>query len=137
MIEEIKKIKSGNRELRQFSIIISAILLTVSGFLFWREKDAFELFLLISSFLVVIGLITPVLLKPFYITWMTFGVVLGFLMTRVILTFIFYGIIFPLSLIARLCGKKFLNLKFDNTKVSYWNCRKTKRALKEEYKRQF
>ena len=136
MIGEIKKIKSGERELRQFGIMICVILLAVSGFLFWKGEDVFEL-LIISFFIFVLGLITPTLLKPFYITWMTFGVVLGFIMTRVILIFIFFGMITPLGLIARICGEKFLSLEYDNKKVSYWNCRKNMKAEKEEYKRQF
>ena len=138
MVEEIRNIKSGKRELRQFGIMIVIILLAVSGFLFWKGKDVFELFLLVSVFLMVLGLITPVFLKPFYITWMIIGVFLGFFMTRVILIFIFYGIITPLALMAKLFGKQFLSLKYDNTKVSYWNCRKTKQtAKKEEYIKQF
>ena len=44
-------------------------------------------------------------------------------MTRLILTVIFYLILTPTGFILRLFGKKFLQLKINREKVSYWNMR--------------
>ena len=45
MLEEIKNIKSEKSDLRNFGIIVGIILLIISGFLFWKEKESFQIFL--------------------------------------------------------------------------------------------
>ncbi len=64
------------------------------------------------------------ILKPIYLVWMTFAVILGWIMTRVILTAIFYLIVTPISLIAKLFRHKFLDLTFRTENDTYWNYRK-------------
>ena len=48
MLEEIKNIKSEKSDLRNFGIIVGIILLIISGFLFWKEKESFQIFLAIG-----------------------------------------------------------------------------------------
>ena len=51
MLEEIKNIKSEKRDLRKFGITIGIILLIITGFLFWKEKESFQIFLAIGIIL--------------------------------------------------------------------------------------
>ncbi|MDP3832044.1 MAG: SxtJ family membrane protein, partial [Ignavibacteriaceae bacterium] len=87
--------------------------------------------------LIVSGLIFPILLKPLNFIWMSFAVVLGFFMTRIILGILFYIIITPIGLIAKLFGKDFIDKRISKEKVSYWNYREQKEFSKEIYERQF
>jgi hypothetical protein len=48
---------------------------------------------------------------------------MGFVMTRVILSILFYLIITPINFIAKIFRKDFLNLKIEKKKKSYWNLR--------------
>ena len=67
---------------------------------------------------------------------MTFAVILGWVMTRVILGVVFYLIITPIGLITRLIGEDFLDLnkkKLD----SYWNYRDSSNELNQDYRKQF
>ena len=48
---------------------------------------------------------------------------LGWIMTRVILIIIFYLIVTPIGLIARLFGKQFLDLSLNENVNSFWNKR--------------
>ena len=121
MLEEIKNIKSEKSDLRKFGITIGTIFLIVAGFFFWKEKESFQLFLTIGITLFAVGIVIPVILKPVYWVWMVFATVLGWFMTRVILSLLFYVILTPIGLIARLFGNQFLNLKLDGTNKSYWN----------------
>ena len=139
MIEEIKNIKSEKNNLRKFGIIVGTVLLIIAGLLFWKEKELFQLFLVIviGIVLFVAGIATPFTLKPIYWVWMTFATILGWLMTRVILSLLFYVILTPIGLIARLFGKQFLGLKMDHSKQSYWNMRTVEASNTQNYEKQF
>ena len=121
MIEEIKNIKSEKSDLRKFGIIVGIVLLIIAGFFFLKEKESFQLFLTIGIILFVTGIVIPFTLKPIYWVWMVFSTILGWFMTRVILSLLFYVVFTPIGLIARLFGKQFLGLKMDRSKQSYWN----------------
>jgi hypothetical protein len=68
---------------------------------------------------------------------MTLAILIGWFMTRIILSILFYLVLTPTRLLARLFGKQFLDLKMDNSKKSYWNYRESKELKKSEYERQF
>ena len=137
MFGEIRHIKTGKEDLRSFGVIIGIILLLVAGFLFYREKESFQTFLYIAGAFIGFGLIIPIILKPIYIVWMTFAVVLGWFMTRVILSLLFYVIITPIGLVMRTFGKDFLDIKKQAVKGSYWNQRDSNFEKNQNYEKQF
>lgn len=137
LLEEIKNIKSGKSELRKFGITIGIVLGLLGGLLLWRGKDNYTYFLLLSTVFIFLGLVLPIVLKPIQKAWMTFAVILGWFMTRFILSILFYVVFTSIGLILRLFGKQFLDLKMDNSKKSYWNYRKTREFKKSDYERQF
>tara|TARA_B100001175_G_C19213214_1_gene496902 strand:+ start:135 stop:548 length:414 start_codon:yes stop_codon:yes gene_type:complete len=137
MLEEIKHIKTGKKNLRNFGVIIGIILLIVAGFLFYREKESFQTFLYIAGVFIGLALILPSMLKPIYIVWMTFAVILGWFMTRVILSLLFYVIITPIGLVLRIFGKDFLELKKQAVQGSYWNQRDSNLEKNQNYEKQF
>lgn len=137
MIEELKNIKSEKSDLRKFGITVGVILLIIAGFLFWKEKVSFQLVLAVGIILFAFGITIPVLLKPVYLVWMIFATILGWLMTRVILSLLFYVIFTPIGLISRLFRKQFLELRWDRSQDTYWNYRATKHVKKEGYEKQF
>ena len=137
MIEEIKNIKSEKSDFRKFGITVGIILIIVVGFLFWKEKESFQILLTAGVVLLILGLTIPVILKPIYWVWMVFATILGWLMTRVILTLLFYVILSPIGLIARLLGKQFLDLKLNHLQQSYWSMRTVEPSNTQNYEKQF
>ena len=137
MLEEIKNIKSKKSDLRNFGITIGMILLIISGFLFWKEKESFQIFLAIGITLFLTAIAIPFVLKPVYWIWMIFAVILGWFMTRVILSLLFYVVFTPIGLTLRFFGKQFLELQWDKSKESYWNFRTNEHLKKENYEKQF
>jgi len=137
MLEEIKNIKSEKKDLRKFGITIGIILLIITGFLFWKEKESFQILLTFGVAFCILGITIPFILKPIYWVWMVFATILGWIMTRVILSFLFYIIITPIGLIPRFFGKQFLELRWDKSKESYWNYRTNKHLKKATYENQF
>ena len=136
MIEELNSIKSRRIDLKNFGFTIGFILLIIGVFLFVKEKDLFIYFFSIGSILIILGGIAPVILKPFYKIWMIFAVIIGWIMTRVILSVLFFSIITTIGIFTRLIGKDFLNLKSKNNE-SYWNIRNKEYELNQDYEKQF
>jgi hypothetical protein len=137
MFDEIKHIKTGKRDLRSFGVTIGTILLLIAGFLFYKEKESFQIFLYIAGAFIGFGLIIPIILKPIYIVWMAFAVILGWFMTRVILSLLFYVIITPIGVVLRIFGKDFLDLKKQAVQGSYWNKRDSNVEQNQNYEKQF
>ncbi len=135
-MEELNSIKSTGKDLRSFGFIIGFILLAIGGVLFYKEKELFVNFISVGSIFVGLGLIFPKALKPIYKIWMIFAVVISWIMTRIILSVLFYSIITTIGIFARLLRKDFLNLKTMNCD-SYWNDRISEYELNQDYEKQF
>ena len=138
MIDEIKAINTSKRELRKFGVVVGLIFIGIAGFLFLREQPSSQLILTIGSALLLLGLAIPIILKPVFWLWMCISLALGWLMTRVILSILFYIVFTAISLISRLFSKRFLDLAPDHSKNSYWNCRSSNSSLdRDSYEKQF
>ena len=137
MLEEIKLIKTENKDLRSFGITLGIIFLIIAGFLIYKENESFRLFIVISIAFIIFGFLIPTSLKPIYISWMSFAIILGWFMTRFILSILFYLIVTPIGLITRVLGKDFLELKKDASNGSYWNQRESSFEKNQSYEKQF
>ena len=137
MLEEIKLIKTENKDLRSFGITFGIIFLIIAGFLLYKENESFRLFIVISSAFIIFGFLIPIILKPIYISWMSFAIILGWFMTRFILSMLFYLIVTPIGLITRALGKDFLELKKEASNGSYWNQREISFEKNQSYEKQF
>ena len=136
MFEEINSIKSSRKDLKNFGFIIGFILFVIGLFLFVKEKNLFVYFFSVGSILIITGGIAPIMLKPFHKVWMIFAVIIGWIMTRVILSVLFFLIITFIGIFTRLLGKDFLNLKKESHR-SYWNSRNREHELNQDYEKQF
>ena len=137
MFDEIKHIKTDKKDLKSFGVTIGIILLLIAGFLFYKDKESFQIFLYIAGTFIGFGSIIPIILKPIYIVWMVFAVILGWFMTRVILSLLFYVIITPIGLVLRIFDKDFLDLKKQAVQGSYWNQRDRNFEKNQNYEKQF
>ena len=136
--EEISQIKSGKKELREFGLTIGIILVILGVVALWRSKGPETLsFLSLGALFITLGFALPDLLKPLQKVWMSLAIVLGFFVSRIILTILFYLILTPMSLIARLLKKDVLDQKVDTTRSSYWLDREEATKNKESYENQY
>ena len=137
MIDELKNIRTNNKAIKDFGILIGLILLIIAGILFYKERESYELIILLGILFIGLGLGMPIILKPFYLVWMNFAVVLGWLMTRLILGLLFYFVVSPIGFISRLFGKEFLDLKTSSLNRSYWNYKDNDSISHQNYEKQF
>ena len=137
IIEEIKAIKSGKRDLRKFGLTVGIVLAVIATYLLIRKKESFLYVYAAGGVFLLLGLALPVILKPVQKIWMTLALLMGWVMTRVILTFTFFVIFTPIGLISRLFGKDYLNVRWKKeSKDSYW-IEKGKPAGNASYENQF
>lgn len=61
----------------------------------------------------------PGTLNPVYRIWMRFGLVMGFINTRIILGIIFYGLMWPMGAIMRLNGRDPMHRQFQSDRDTY------------------
>ncbi|MFQ5964201.1 MAG: SxtJ family membrane protein [Candidatus Scalinduaceae bacterium] len=137
LLEEIKAIKSGKKELRNFGITMGAVLSLIAVLMLWREKDNYIYLLAIALFFFVGGFVFRLLFKPIYYVWMSFAVILGWVMTRVVLCIVFYLALTPISFLSRLVGKKFLDISSSSESDSYWKKREPSTFEREKYENQY
>jgi len=137
IIEEIKHIKSTKNELRKFAYSVGGVLILIGTLFYFLGNTSYIYFVSIGILLAVLGLSLPEVLIPLQKTWMSISILLGFVMTRVILSILFYIVITPVGFVARLFGKDFLDEKIDKSKGSYWNYREQKDYDKTSTEQQF
>jgi len=130
-------IKSDNKELQKFGLTIGAVLLIISAVMFYYSSELKFHFGTAGIILIILGYVFPKVLLPLQKVWMGLALILGFIMSRLILTLLFYIVITPIGLIAKLAGKDFLDLKYKKTKETYWNYREKKDYQKIDTERQF
>jgi len=136
-IEEVRNIKSSKKQLRNFEIMAGIILGLLGGLFWWQQNGCYPYLLVLSAVFLLSGLLLPNLLRPIYKVWMLLALLLGWLTTRVILIVLFYGVVTPIGLLAKLFKKDFLNLKSGHDVDSYWIYRQKTKFTKEDYEKQF
>ena len=132
----IAEIKTTKKKIRNFGIIVGLFILTVGVILFWKNNSVNSILFIIGFILLGVGLVIPMILKPIYFVWMVFASILGWFMTRLILSLLYYVVVTPMGLVFRIFGKQFLELKWDQSKPSYWNYRSND-FQKKRYEKQF
>jgi len=137
IIAEIKNIKESRTDLRKFGLTIGIVLLLISSLLLWLGKSSWPFWGMIGLVFILSALLFPLILRPFNKIWMSLAIVLGWLMTRVILTILFYFVLTPLRFIALIFNKRFLNFRIDRSSESYWETREKKPFDPSTYERQF
>ncbi len=137
VIDELRNIKSDAGELRKFAIVMTVALALLGAILLWREKGYYYWFFIVAGVFLVCGFIKPIFLKPAQKLWMGFAVIMGWFMSRVILGVLFYVLFTLTNLIARLFGKRFLELSINSEAGSYWIVKETNSTDASKFDTQF
>ena len=134
---DLEKLKTGDRDLRKFGLMVGGVFVLLGVLFLLRHRPTYPYFVGVGAALIIFGAVWPRALKYIYIAWMALAFTLGFVMSNVLLVLLFFLLITPLGLLARLFQKDFLARKWNQGAASYWIQipRETKTA--ESYERQF
>jgi hypothetical protein len=138
ILEDLKSLKTAKRDLRKFGLLVGFVFAAL-GTLAWARGRGYYPFLFVpGATLMFVAAAFPLSLKYVYLGWMFLAFVLGFIMSHVILGVLFFLVITPIGLVARLAGKDFLRTKLERNAKSYWIPRERRAsAPPHEYERQF
>jgi len=135
--EEIKQIDISDSAVKKTGLTVGVVLILISLLLWWLDKSSFIYFSIVGGLFVILTFIVIPVLRPFHKLWMTLALLMGFVMSRVILTILFYLVLTPIGFVARIVGKKFMPLDFDKNASTYWEKRSVTAKQKIDYERQF
>lgn len=119
-MESVKK-NPDKKELRNFGFITGGFTPAIFGLLLpWLFGHNFPKWpWIVGAVLLTWALSLPMSLKPVYRVWMTIGLCLGWINTRIILSIMFYLIILPTGTVMRLLGKDPLARSISKEQKSY------------------
>jgi len=118
--QEIKALPRTTQDYRNFGWVVGGVFTALGALAWYRDASWGTWVLGLGVALVVLGTLVPKLLEPLYLAWMSMAVVMGFVMTRVILTLFFFLALLPVGLIMRLIGRDALHRKIDRNAETYW-----------------
>ena len=115
------KSKFNNKtEWKKFAIGLAIILSVVASVQWFLDVQLYPYFLLSAFVILLFGLLIPIVIKPLFILFSYLGFVLGWVMTRVILSLLFYLVFTPIGLVLKLTGKRLLDTSLSENQASYW-----------------
>lgn len=133
LIKEIKTIESGTKQLKDFGRVMAVAFLIFAIIGFAKHK-------VVRADLLVISLLFGILscfalgrkvLLPLQKVWMAFACVMGFIMSRILLSALYFIILTPIALIGKMLKKEFLEERIDKNRDSYWIKRTTSYAKEQ------
>lgn len=112
------------RKLRQFAAIAAVLLATIAVVRVFQQRfDLLALLLFAGAVVsVVIGLTRPQAAGPLFVALTVLTFPIGWVISRLIIAAIYYGVITPIGLLMRLTDRDPLQLK-RRSKDSYWTAR--------------
>jgi hypothetical protein len=119
---ELNSLDFSKKSLRTFGLGVGAVFLLIA--LWMAVKSYAPLFptvlAIVGVFLVIGGLIIPQSLRKVYSIWMGMAFAIGWVVSRVLLTGIFFLVLTPIGFVARLFGKEFMDVKFAESGDTLW-----------------
>jgi hypothetical protein len=130
--------KPSSRDLTILGLLFLLLGTAVGGYqLLWKGAPVGWYWIIAGVVLCLLRLITP-LFQQLYSFWLAFSVILGYFVSRILLTIIFFIVITPMALIFRVIGKDPMDRKLDRKAVSYWTQREPEaESTVERYEKQF
>ena len=130
--------KRSLRAEREFGLIVGGVFLLLS--LWWLYRGKFPsvsaITLPLGAALVLLGLVIPKALVWPNRAWMALAEVLSFVMTRIILAFVFFAIVTPIGVVKRLFGWDPLHRR-AGASDSYWRPYSDRQRDPRHYEKMF
>lgn len=139
ILAELRKLKTEENDLQKFGITMALIFLVFADIASMTGSRMLPYMLALAT--IFAGLATfhfclPAL-KKIYIWWMTFALALGYVMTRLILSLMFYTMFLIGGVATRLLKKDIIDQTFRIKADSYWKAHEKVTDYKKHLERQF
>ncbi len=137
LLQELKSISSGPKELREFGLVVGGGLIVLGAFLWHFHQFNFLPFAYIGTVLIFLGLTFKTLLWLPQKCWMGLGLCLGWIVGHVLLSLVFWLGVVPMSVAVRISKNKLLEEDMDKKATSYWNNRELSQCTQKSCEKQY
>jgi len=139
IFKEIKTLDTSSKEIRKFGLVIAIALGVIGSFVYVKFGNFNVVGWLwgIGLLFLILGFILPSVLRPVYRIWMLLAYFIGGIVSRVILTVLFYVVLTPTALVLRLFGKDVLDQRFEKDRESYWIKKDLSGHTKDQYRKMY
>ena len=139
IFQEIKSLDTSSKEIRKFGLVIAIALGVIGSFVYVKfgNFDVVGWLWGIGLLFLILGFILPSVLRPVYRIWMLLAYFIGGIVSRVILTLLFYVVLTPTGLVLRLFGKDVLDQRFEKDRESYWIKKDLTDHTKDQYRKMY
>lgn len=134
---EIHEMVCDKKTVRKFGIIFSVILFLIAGWLWYKNSELWIWFGGFGVLMLFTAVAATTLLIPLYKTLTVFSIIVGYFVSRIILTLMFAVLFVPIGLFTRLIGKDLLDKKVNKKAPSYWIKKEHTPFSREKYERLF
>lgn len=136
--EELKNLDKSDITLKKFAFTIGGLLIIAAALLLYYEQLFAVIICATTGFMLVLfHFLSKKILRKIYSVWMLIATILGWLMTKIILTILFFIVVTSIGIITKLSRKNFLDLNRGNGDPTYWNKRSDSVKVKNYYERQY
>jgi saxitoxin biosynthesis operon SxtJ-like protein len=133
---EYQSLDQSPRALRRFGFTVGFVILFLGSFLLWRQRGLSWPLISIGAVLLLAAGLAPSGLKWIHAPWMIASLALGWIVTRILLTTVFFFVVTPIGWLQGLFGKRVIKVAFHADSASYWQTR-TAPPVSEDYEKQF
>jgi len=136
ILADLQTIESTPKKLKTFGLSLGGILLFISLLLLRKQSIWFPYVVSFGMMLFIFGLTVPKRLYHIQRLWMGGGIIIGFFVSRIILSILFYVLITPIGLLMRVTQRQ-NDSKRTGYKQSYWELRAKAETPLQFYKQQY
>jgi len=115
----------SDKQLRQFALLLAAMLAGLTGWLIWKSHPPVWAAAAGAAAAVAgaSGVFRPRLMRAVYVGWMVAVFPLGWLISHLLLAAIYYLVITPIGMLMRWCGYDPMQRRQDRQATTYWQAR--------------
>lgn len=119
---ELQALDTSAKALRKFGLSVGGVFALIAALGLWKHWSQGVTGVLegLAGFLILFGLVAPVSLRAVHRLWMTLALVLGWCMSRLILSLLFVLAMIPVAMLGRLLKLPFIQIRRATPRDSYW-----------------
>ncbi|MBD1141551.1 hypothetical protein IDH31_00180 [Pelagibacterales bacterium SAG-MED32] len=123
-----------NNNTKNFGIVFSIFFFLLSLYLFYSKSDIYYSLITLSAVFLMISFTYPNLFYYPNKFWMSFGYLIGSITTPILLSIIYFILIFPIGMLLRLFNKDVLDKKINQNDKTFWkSSAKLQTNLEKQY----
>ena len=104
---------------RSFGLVFFVVFFVISLWPILSENEIRIWSLILSVVFLILGILNSKMLAPLNKVWFRFGIFLGNFIAPIVMVIVFFLVVTPTGLLAKLFKKDLINLKKNNDKT-YW-----------------